>query len=54
MLKNPGRNEDRKGGLGRALRKGGIQEEERKVSKGPVSKAHHSSGAGEHFHVTGV
>lgn len=39
-----GREEKR--GLGRALRKVGFLEEGRKVSKGPVSKAHHSSGAG--------
>lgn len=43
-----------KRGLGRASRKVGFQEEGRKVSKGPVSKAHHSSGAGEHFHVIRV
>lgn len=47
-----GREEKR--GPGRALRKAGFQEEGRKVSKGPVSKAHHSSEAGQHFYVIRV
>lgn len=47
-----GREEKR--GLGRALRKAGFQEMGVKVSKGLVSKAHFSSGAGEHFHVIRV
>lgn len=43
-----------RGGLGRASREAGFQEEGRKMGKDPVSKAHHSSGAGGHFCVAEV